>query len=239
MALPKIEAPKYSCVLPLCGQKVDFRPFLAQEERILLMASESKDHASYLTAMEDVCAACTYGKLDIDSLASVDLEFLFLNLRMRAVGETVSVGKECSGEACKATVNFQIGFDEIKVDNLDNYKANKKIDIDGNVGIIMKAPTADDIAKIESVEMTQTEKMYAMIRYSIESIYDAEQMYKPSDYTEQELSDFIDQIPISVMQKVGKFFEEQPKITYTGSCACQKCGEMNEIKLEGMADFFT
>lgn len=239
MALPKIETPKFSCTLPLSGVRVDFRPFLSQEERVLLMASESKSPAAYLTAMKDVCRVCTYDKIDIDNLASVDLEFLFLNLRMRAVGETVAVSKECANAECKNKLQHNILLDDIKASNITEFNENKKIDIGDGVGVIMRSPTADSIAELELSELTQAEKMYLMIGMSIESIYDSEQMYKPSDYTKEEIADFIDQIPLPIMQNIGKFFENQPKLVYHCDTTCNKCSAPNTFKLEGMADFFT
>lgn len=239
MALPKIEAPKYSCVLPLSKLKVDFRPFLSQEERILLMASESKSPAAYLGAMKDIVEACTYGKVAAQDLAPIDLEFLFLNLRMRAVGETVTVTKECKTEGCPTKIEHVIPFESIKYEFIEEFKANKKIEIGDGLGIILKAPSAELASELGEIDVTQTEKMYRMIKDSIELIYDTEQTYQPSEYSDKEMSEFIDQLPVTVMRKIGTFFEQQPKMVYSGTEKCNKCQASTEFKLEGMADFFT
>lgn len=239
MGLPKIEAPKYSCVLPVSGKKVEFRPFLAQEERVLLMASESKSAESYLTAMKDIVGACTYGAVDANSLVSVDLEFLFLNLRIRAVGETVSIAKECSYENCSEQIQHTINLDDIKFEYVDEYKANRKIDIGNGIGIVLRSPSAELAANLDSTEDSQTEKLYSLFKSSIETIYDSEQTYKASDYSDDELDAFVNTLPITVMQQIMKFFEYQPKMVYATKKVCPKCKKENEIKLEGMADFFT
>lgn len=239
MALPKIEAPKYSCKLPVCGLEVEYRPFLSQEERILLMASESKDPASYIRAMKDVVSACTFGVVDANTLAPVDLEYLFLNLRSKAVGESVTIKFKCAAEPCEHELMHDICFDDVIIEHLDEYNENKKIEIQNGVGLVMKAPTADLALTIQNSGKTQAEKMFSMIKNCIDYIYDEEQVYKPADYKGKELDEFIDSLPVDVMRKISKFFEELPKLTYHKSVVCSVCGHENKVDIEGVGDFFT
>lgn len=241
MALPKVATPKYNCELPLSGTKVSFRPFLAKEEKILLMAGESGDPKAIVGAVADIVSSCTDGAIDANDLTSIDLEYFFLQLRKRSISEVANFRMNCKNESCEHKLEIEVNFDDVEVEGLEEYKkmGNKKIELGGNVGFALKFPDTASVAELtENDSLTPTEKVFKMVTMCIDYIYDAEQVYKTSESTPEELAEFIGELPMSAFSEIQEFFDMMPKLVYKQEFTCPECQTVNRVELEGMQDFF-
>ena len=236
MSLPKLITNRYSCKLPVSGKKVDFRPFLAKEEKVLLMAAESKNSAEAFSAMGEAINGCTDGSVDIGQLCSIDMEWLFTNIRAKSVGESFDFSHKCT--KCEGKVDVSINLDEIKVEGLEAFNASKKIQITNNVGVILKPPSGSLSVRFDE-QVTQAEMLFAIIIDSIEYIYDSEQMYKTSEVSEAELMEFVESLPSNSLKDISETIHKAPKMVAHKDVKCPKCGTSNEIHIEGMGSFFS
>ena len=179
MALPKLSTPYYTMKLPSSGEEVKFRPFLVKEEKILLLAMESEDQKEMATALEQIITNCTDGKVDVNTIPLFDVEYLFLQLRIRSVENEAKLQVRCTDDACPP-LQLKVDLNKVKVSNLDK-KQNFKVELTNNIGLMMKYPTLD----MSSAQTTQTEDrasyMFDVITDCIESIYDEDQIYKSSE----------------------------------------------------------
>lgn len=233
MALPIIDTPKYSVKVPSTGEKVLFRPYLVKEEKILMMAMESEDQEQILRAVKDIITACTYGKVDVDSLAIFDLEFLFLKLRSKSVGETSKVGLNCKN--CETSNEVEIPIDSIDVQMGE--KGANIIKLTDKVGITLKYPSVKDAEKISKLS-GGVDTIMKTIVMCIENIFDEDKVYPSKDSTPAELEAFIDSLNSEQFKKIQVFFESMPTLKHTVKYKCEHCGADNEFELRGLANFF-
>jgi hypothetical protein len=229
MALPTISTPKYEMEIPSTGQKVSYRPFLVKEEKILMIASESKDVKEMSKAMKNVVGSCLETEIDVDSLTVFDLEYIFLNLRSRSVGETVEVSIKCSH--CDKSTPVTVDLSDVEVTK--QKKSDLKIAIQDDIGVVMRYPTVDD-----GFDYDNKDPMKSIIR-CIDYIYDSKQVYKASESTPAELNEFIESLSHEHLAKIFKFFEEMPKVKKKIDFKCLHCGEDDSYTAVGMTDFFT
>jgi DNA-directed RNA polymerase subunit M/transcription elongation factor TFIIS len=233
MALPKLENPTYAFNVPSLNRKVEFRPFLVKEEKVLMMAQESQDEKKILKTVKDIISACSFGKLNPDECAASDLEYLFLQLRAKSVGETVSVKIKCS--ECDNYEKCVINLEEIALSepkDLDN-----TIEITDSIGLILKTISLSDAEKINKKD---TEKAFNQtIMYSIESIYDSDNVYPASESTEKELIEFIDSLSHKHLEKIQSYIQNVPKLQHECQFKCTQCGHDNVTILEGIESFFS
>jgi hypothetical protein len=243
MALPKIDVPIYNVELPLSKKKLRYRSFLVKEEKILLMAMESDDEKSVLQAIKQIVNNCVLDEIDVDDFAITDLEFLFLNLRARSVGEVVNLQYKCNNKVkqengeetpCNNVVELGVNILEIKPE-LDP-KHNKKIELSDELGIVMKYP---NFKIMESVDGgNETDKIMKIIVECIDYIYDKENIYYKKDVTEEELLEFVDSMSREQFLKVQEFFDTLPKIKKDVDFKCNKCGYEEKVVIEGIQNFF-
>lgn len=234
MGLPTLATPKYELILPSTGQKVEYRPFLVKEEKILLMANETKDEKEQVRAMKQVVENCTFGKVNINSLASFDLEYLFLKLRSKSIGETVEVSINCEDD-CKETVKVSINLDDVEV-KFDP-KFNNRIKLTDTIGVLMRYPSYDDMVKLADAQKNEnSELVMEFISDCIEKIYDDKQTYNTSDFTKQDVMNFMDELSQVGLRKILSFFENMPSLQKTVSYEC--CGKKKEVTLKGAQGFF-
>jgi hypothetical protein len=236
MALPKLAAPRFAVELPSTGQRISFRPFLVKEEKALLMAATSDDQNSMIDAVKDVLSACVIDSdVNVATLPFFDLEYLFLNLRAKSVGEVVKLeyrhtgGKNYSGIECEAVTPVEINLERVKVER--NEKHTNKIQITDQLGVVMRYPTISDIKLVNDGA-----DELKMIAKCIVSVYDEENVYEPDNL--QDAVDFIDSLNTQQFAKIMEFIATMPKLRHTFSYKCKGCGQEDKVTLEGLSDFF-
>lgn len=245
MALPKIDVPEYECILPSNKKKVKFRPFLVKEQKLLLMASESTEAKDVIDSMKKVIKNCLIDELDVDSLPVFDLEFLFLNLRARSVGEVVKINYKCNNliepvgideeeKRCGNIVPIEVNVLEINPVFGEGHTNN--IQLTDKLGIVFKYPTFEIMESI--VDETENDIIFSLIIKCIDYIYDEETMYYAKDSDKEELIEFIDGLKQTDLEKIKLFFDSMPKVKKTVSFDCNKCGHHEDIEIEGMQNFF-
>lgn len=231
--LPKIQHPIFSVNLPLSKKTIRYRPMLVREEKMLLIAKESKDINDIINNMAQVVQNCIMDDVDIENLPVVEFEFIFLNMRSRSIGNMIEL-KYYDTYDRNVTHDVNIDIDDIKIDV--SKKFNTKIMLDDNIGIILKVPSLKLARSIKNFN-NLADLGLDFICKCIDCIFDKEQVYKATDYTHQELLDFIESLPPIQFSKIEKFFEELPTIKYTTSYKNSK-GEDVNIALTRLEDFF-
>ena len=232
MTLPVLSHPEYELTLPSTKEKIKYRSFLVKEEKILMLAAEGSN-SEIMNSVKSIIEVCTFGKIDVDNLASFDVEYIFLKLRAKSKGETIEIKHEC--EECKTENSFQINIDEIEVIFQENH--SNKIELENNVGIIMKYPviTMGDSLKDDK----DIDGIFNLIVSCIDYIYDSEATYKPSDSTKEEMLEFVNSMNDAQFKKVQTFFQTIPslrkEIPY--KCKGKKCTNKTPIVLEGLQSF--
>jgi hypothetical protein len=234
MALPILESPKYIIEIPSNKKAVEYRPFLVKEEKILLMAQESQDSREMLNAMKDIIRACTFEKVDVDALTSFDLEYIFLKLRGKSIGEISNVNIKCS--SCEAQNAIAINLDEIEV-KFDDSVSNI-IMITDVVGVNMRHIRVKDMGALTDDTKTQSDLINEVVIASIESIFDADKVYPSENSTKAELITFINSLNRVQMQKIEAFIAAVPALKEDVKFKCKGCGHENEFELSGTQAFF-
>ena len=232
--LPKLTTPKYNITLPSSGKEVSFRPFLVAEEKILLMAQEAGDSTSQIEAIKNVIAACVDG-VNVSKLPYFDIEFLFLHLRSKSVGEEIKFtyrhrdGINREGKPCTHATEVVVNIDDVKID----FKPQSmKIMIDDIYGLKMKYPTIDDVRKM--IENKNDE--ITLMASCIEFVYDKENTY-PVEKLEEAVK-FIQGMNSKQYKKLNQWFEEMPALKHKITYKCGGCGQEDTINFEGVSDFF-
>ena len=236
MALPKINVPKYKLKLPSDGRAVNFRPFLVKEEKLLLIATETGEQAEIVTAIKNIITECTYIS-DVEKLSTFDIEYLFLQIRTKSVGESVDVALTCPDDN-ETTVPVSIPLDEIKVVKTRGHK--KEIKLSDEVAISMGYPSLESFVSMNFVgeDETQIDAIFTMAASCIETISDTEQVYDCKDLPKQEIVEFLEQLNTKQFMLIQKFFETMPKLTHTVKITNPNTGVESDVVLEGLASFF-
>jgi len=239
--LPKLTTPTYELELPVSKTKIKFRPFLVKEQKILLLANETSDDAAFIrNNIAQVLTNCCLTKdIIIDDLPSVDLEYFFLNLRARSVGENVELRYRCEkenevGEICGNKLILNADLLDIKVD-LNGYQ--DLIKLTDTIGIKMKPPKLDAIEKLSDDKKSMIERTLDSIVESIEYIYDKDNFYYPKEVSKQEIIDFLESLSFEQFKKIEKFYQGIPKLKKDYDIICSKCGFEHKITLEGLQSF--
>ena len=234
MSLPIIASPKYTLEIPSTGTIVEYRPFLVKEEKVLLIAQESQDQAQIMTAIKDVIYACTYGKIDPDTLASFDLEYVFIKLRAKSVGEISSVGIVCN--ECETANTVDVDLDKITVSSA---LPPSKIQLTDTIGVSMKPMNMKDLSRIASKKnATGADQMIDSVIACIDHIYDESKIYLKDNSTRAELESFIGSLNRSQMQKIENFIMNLPKVEHTVEFKCSNCKCDNTHTISGVQSFF-
>ena len=237
MPLPKISTPTYELVLPSSGKKIKYRPFLVREEKVLIVAMESEDETQIATAVKDVIKNCIITRgVKVDDFATFDIEYVFLNIRGKSVGEDVEVLVTCpdDGETKVPTV---ISLDDIKVHTDKNHK--KDIVLDDELTLRMKYPSMGEFVKTNfSGEEITVEGTFDLIASCVEQVFNEEESWSASDCTKKEMTEFLEQLSSKQFKEIEKFFETMPKLSHTVKVKNPNTGVDNEILLEGLNAFF-
>ena len=232
MALPKINNVLYDLELPSSGEVVEYRPFLVKEEKILLMALEGKDEKEMVKAIKQIITQCVATeKFNINKLAMVDLEYLFLNIRGKAVGDvsTVSFEHEC-GEIIKLDIDLS------KVEIVNNKNISDLVNLTDDIMIRLKPPSLDSV--IGAANKSQIELVMEIVRECLVEIIQGKDVFSAQDHTREELDEFLNSLNSGQFQKIQTYYESLPKMKQDIEYTCPKCGETKKETLEGLASFF-
>ena len=239
MPLPKINTPTYQLTLPSNNKKIKYRPFLVREEKILILALESGDAKQISSSIVDIMADCIETKgVDITKLPSFDIEYLFLNIRAKSVGETVEVVITCPDDK-KTTVDTTINIDDIKIKKTPGHK--NIIKLDDKYSMKLKYPSMQQFIDANfdtDEEGSQVAQSINMLSTCIDMIYDDEESWDASDSSPDELNSFIEQLNTKQFKEVESFFETMPKLEHIVEVTNPKTGKTSKVKLEGLASFF-
>ena len=242
MPLPKINTPTYELTLPSNKKKVKYRPFLVREEKILVLALESEDQKQITDAIIQIIGDCLITKnIDVTKLPTFDIEYLFLNVRSKSVGETVEVNVTCPDDG-KTKVETSINIDDIKVIKDKNHKLI--VQLDDKYSMKLKYPTLDQFIENNfDFEMAEAKESVSaamsMLSTCIDMIYDDQESWDASESTKEELDEFIDQMNTKQFQEVEQFFKTMPKLSHTLKVRNPQTDVESEVVLEGLASFFS
>ena len=240
MALPMMNTPTYTMVVPSSGVSVRYRPFLVKEEKALLIAQQSEDVITMIETLKKVVKSCVQDQLDVEKLATFDLEYMFTQIRGKSVGETVDLIFACDtdhgdqNEKAKSTVTIDLST--LTVEKSADHTS--KIELFGNVGVVMKYPTVDVIKKLEGFDTTDLDTVFDIMALSIDYIYDGEELFHAKEQNKQELLNFIENLTSDQFLKIQQFFETMPKIRKEIEYDCPVCNRHHVKVLEGLQSFF-
>ena len=243
MALPIITIMKHDLTLPSSGEKVVYRPFLVKEEKILMMSLQSGDPKDMVRGLKQIINNCMDQDLKVDTLPPFDLEYIFLQLRARSVGDVISINYSIAEEKCKdgkkeCEFAIELNIDDVKVQKNKNHK--DLIELTDKIKLKMKYPSMEASATMAGVEgIDVVNKTFNIIGQCIEYILDGEEMYKLSDYSKEESDTFLDSLSTQHFKEIQSFFDTMPKLKHEITSTCTVCGKENERVLEGMGDFFS
>ena len=240
MPLPTIETPTYELKLHSSNKKVRYRPFLVKEEKILIIALESKDQMGITNAVKDVLKKCILTKgIDVDSLPTFDIEYLFLNIRAKSIGEDIKLIVTCPDDK-KTEVSVTIYVDEIKVIKSKDHKTD--ISLDKNLTLRMRYPSLNQFIQsnfdTEDESQTTVDKTFQLIADCMDTVYTKEEAWESNDYSPNERLSFIEQLNSKQFKDVERFFATMPKLSHTIEVTNPNTKKKNSVVLEGLADFF-
>jgi len=233
MALPKLNSVTYKLKLPSTGDSIKFRPFLVKEQKALMIAQESEDDAQIQNAFAQIINDCTFGELDAYNIPMFDIEYVFLQLRGKSVGEKVKLNLLCPDDE-KTRVDVEIDLADIDIQMSEDH--TNIIQLSDNISVIMKYPTLSDMEGF--ADKGQVSSVFTMMKRCIGEIHDGETVYNKVDISEKELDEFIDSMSTENFEKVSAFFETMPKLQHVIEVKNPKTKKKNEILIEGLQSFF-
>ena len=238
MPLPKIATPTYELELPSTGQSVKYRPFLVKEEKLLVLALETEDTKQITTAIKSVLKSCVLTKgVKVETLPTFDIEYLFLNIRGKSVGEELEVKVICPDDE-KTEVPITIDLDEVKVQKSEGH--NKQLKLDDTLMMEMRYPSLDQFIKnnFDFKDENQMEQSFDLIGSCIDKIYNEDEVWATADCTKKEVKDFLEQMNSAQFKLIEEFFTTMPKLSHTIKVKNPKTKVESEVVLEGLESFF-
>ena len=239
MPLPKISVPHYTIELPSTGQEIKFRPFLVREEKVLIFALESEDTKQITDAVKTVLKNCIQTKgIKVETLPTFDIEYLFLNIRAKSVGEEIEVNIICPDDG-ETEVPVTINVDDIKVTKNENH--TRQIKVDENIMMELRYPSLDQFIKnnFDLSSQNNVDQSFDLIVSCIDKIYTEEEVWSAGDVTKKELLDFLDQMNKAQFEQIETFFETMPKLSHTVTVTNPNTKVESDVVLEGLASFFS
>ena len=236
MALPKLNTPTYELEVPSTDEKIKYRPFLVKEEKILLMAMESKDNAQIINAVKDIVSSCTFEKLNVATMPMFDMEYIFLNIRAKSVGEVSKLKILCPDDK-KTYASVELDLTKVEVQVGDDH--TNKIELTDDMGMIMTYPNIDSFLE-SGIETVNASNMLDVVGSCVLQIYEqkGEKVYQAKDQTKKELTEFIESMNSGQFKKLQSFFDTMPKLTHTIQVKNPKTKKTSDVKLTGLNDFF-
>ena len=230
--LPKVQTPTYSLTLPSSGEKLEFRPFLVKEQKALLIAMESPEDNAMSETTLSVVQACLFDKVNVRELPKVDVDYIFIKLREKSVGENIELIVTCAD--CGATQDYLFNINSIRVDRPESHSS--KIEISPDAGIIMRLPTFSEVTDLMNNYNVST--IYKTMVKCIEQIYDAETVYLTKDMKYEDVDAWVEELTQEQYDKLEEFYRTAPRIVSSLDYTCKKCNKQHHIELEGIEDFF-
>ena len=238
MPLPKIATPSYELELPSSGKTIKYRPFLVKEEKVLVIAMESEDTKQITNAIKAVLKSCVQTKgIKIEALPTFDIEYLFLNIRGKSVGEELEVNIICPDDG-ETSVPVMIALEDIQVEKMDDH--SPQIKLDSKLMMEMKYPSLDEFIKnnFDFKEENQMDQSFQLIASCIDKIYSDEEVWATADCTKKEVNEFLESMNSSQFKLIEKFFETMPKLQHTITVTNPNTKVKSDVVLEGLASFF-
>ena len=235
MALPKFnDIPTYDLIVPSTGQKVKYRPFLVKEQKVLLMALESQEDSQILNAITNTISSCVLDKINVNDLTTFDVEYIFIQIRTKAAGETSEIGLICN--KCETINQIKVNLDDIKI-NVPTEKTTIKLN--DSYSLVMQYPQYKELLKETSRKnATGTEQLYGLITSCLHSLETEEEKIMFKDETPNEVEEFLNQLTADQFDKILKFTQTIPKLSHEVNFDCESCNTKNNRILEGLTDFF-
>lgn len=232
MALPSLAVSKYELTVPSTDAVVEFRPFLVKEEKMLLMAQQSGEEKDVIKAVENIINECTFKKIDAKKLPIFDLEYIFVQLRAKSIGEISTVNVTCPDDG-ETQIEINVNLEDVKCEKSEDY--NTKIELTDSVGVIMSHPR---INTITGMDMSDPNSGFDVIKSCIAQVYDDDQVYERNDMTKKELDDFVNSMSHNQFMKLQQFFENMPRVRYKTEVTNPKTNVTSELVVEGLQNFF-
>lgn len=239
MALPKIDVPTFKLTLPISKKEIRYRPFLVKEQKILLMAMETNEKEIIQDNIKQILSNCLLDEIDIDSFPMIDIEYYFLHLRAKSVGELVESKYKCenvvNGDTCNNVMDTKFNILDVQVEYPE--KVEDIIKLTPTVGIKLKYPNFDVVERIQELDSV-TDAAFELIVDCIEYIFDDDAMYYPHETSKEEMIEFLESLTKDQFDKIEKFVNNMPKLKKTIEVKCSKCGFEHKIDVEGLDNFF-
>ena len=237
MSLPKINTPEYTLHIPSTDEEIKFRPFLVKEEKVLLIAQETGGEQALYHAIKNLVSSCCFGKVDVDALPLFDIEYIFLQIRAKSVGEVANIQVTCPDDDV-TTVNIDVNLSLLKVD-MDE-KHSPKIQLTDDIGLLMSYPNLADVLSMSKTEEDDNtvEKMFGMMQKCMYQVWQGEETHDAIDYSNKDKKDFLESLNHEQFEKIQTFFDTMPTVKYVTEVTNPKTKVKSEIILEGMNSFF-
>lgn len=233
MALPKLASAKYELTLPSTGQKVEYRPFLVKEEKALMLAQQAGAQSDMIRAVQDIVSSCTFDVLNPKELPIFDIEYVFLQLRSKSVGEKTQVKLTCPDDG-ETEAEVEINLSEVECVREVGHDSNIKLT--DTIGVVLDYPKIDMMAKLDDAD--ETSATFEVIKNCISQVYDADNVYVRNDMEDKDLDEFIESMTHEQFEKINQFFATMPRIKKSVKVKNPKTGVESEVVLQGMSDFF-
>ena len=233
MALPKLNTPTYELELPSTGEIIKYRPFLVKEQKLLLIAQESGEEKQIANAMGELVNSCTFGKVNTKSAPMFDIEYLFLKIRGKSVGEKVKLNLICPDDG-KTTVPYELNLEDVECQVQDDH--SNEIQINEDIKIVFRYPLLNDLQNVKA-SAGDSEKTFHFMECCIDSIHSGDDVFQRIDIKDKELSNFIEQFTNEQFEKITQFFNTMPKLRHIVKVTNPKTKKKNEILLEGLESF--
>lgn len=235
-----MSTPTYSLVVPSTGDTVKFRPFLVKEEKALLIAQQSEDPLVMIDTLKNVIKSCVQDTMDVNKLATFDLEYIFLQLRGKSVGENIDIFLPCDedhgADNEKARTKITLDVNTIQIEKGEGH--TNRFELFDDVGVVMKYPTVEILKRLEGLDENDLDKIFEIIALSIDYIYQGDQLFYGSEHKKEELLAFVNNLSSEQFVKIQSFFETMPKLRKEVEYTCPVCGKYHKKMLEGIQSFF-
>ncbi len=237
MALPKLQTPTYELEQPSNNEKIKYRPFLVKEQKVLMMASESGDEKQIRDSLADIINTCTFGKVDAYTIPMFDVEFLFLRIRGKSVGEKVELNLTCPDDN-ETKVEVSLNLEDVGVSMKDGH--TNTIEITDKIKIIMKYPTINDMMGVSNVndDKGDVDKILDVMKKCVHEIHDGETVHSKIDISESDLTEFVDSLTTGQFESITQFFDSMPKVVHVIEVTNPKTKKKGEVVIEGIGSFF-
>jgi hypothetical protein len=233
MALPKQSAPKYNCILPSDGKEIEFRPFLVKEQKVLLLAQEQEDERAMFNAVKELIESVCFTEIKADRLSVVDMEYLFLKIRSKSVGETATISVTCNDPKCDGHGETVINLDDVEV---VGESPENKIMINDEIGIELRYPRVSDINAVQGMDSANS--TLTMLKSSMVNIYDADEVYPTMDASTNELNEFVENLTMQQLEMITDYFNSIPALQHDVKTKCTTCEKDIRTTVKGLNSFF-